>query len=93
VTSAEWWAKVKQARERQQAATAAPVVAWRLCLGTHTADLELRDVPTVGVDVALVVDGDLRRGRRLSRRGRCDGRRNAKRGRASETPNTGVATP
>ena len=62
MTSAEWWASVKQARERARAKHERHV-AWTLRLGTHTADLELRDVPTVGVDVALIVDGDLRRSR------------------------------
>ena len=62
MTSAEWWAKVKQAREPQQESHVRHV-AWRLCLGSHAAELELRDVPRVGVDVVLIVDGDLRRSR------------------------------
>jgi len=62
MTSAEWWAKVRQARERTQACHERHV-AWTLHRGTHAAELELRDVPSVGVDVALIVDGDLRRSR------------------------------
>ena len=58
----DWWSRVKQTREASAAAHTRHV-AWTLRLSTHTADLELRDVPSVGVDVVLIVDGDLRRSR------------------------------
>jgi len=58
----DWWSKVRQAREAS-AAEHTRHVAWTLHRGTHAAELEPRDVPTVGVDVALIVDGGLCRSR------------------------------
>lgn len=54
--------KEVQAREAS-AAEHTPHLARTCHREMHSAKLELRDVPSVAVDVALIVDGDLRRSR------------------------------
>jgi hypothetical protein len=62
MTNAEWWARVRKDRE-QSAAEHQPEHAWTLTKGEHTAGLELRQVPGVGAEIVLLVDGELVRSR------------------------------
>jgi hypothetical protein len=62
MTNAEWWARVRKSRE-QSAAEHHHEHAWVLTKGQHTAGLELRQVPGVGAEIVLLVDGELVRSR------------------------------
>jgi hypothetical protein len=62
MTNADWWNGVRRARERHETEHVAQLV-WALRKGDHAAVLQLRPVPGVGVDLALLIDGELLKSR------------------------------
>ncbi len=62
MTNADWWHGVRRVRERHEQQHVAQL-AWQLRKAEHAAVLELRPVQSVGVDLALMVDGELLKSR------------------------------
>ena len=61
MTNADWWARVVQARTER--ADLIPRRVWTLRNGSREAAIDLREVPGVGAEIVLSVDGELRRSR------------------------------
>ncbi len=62
MTNSEWWDQVRRGR----AEASAPVTElqlWRLAKGRHVAEAKVRGVVGIGVELRLLLDGDLRDGR------------------------------
>ena len=61
MTSADWWARVVQARTEHD--DRLPRRVWTLRKGTSEAAIDLRAVSGIGAEIVLTVDGELRRTR------------------------------
>jgi hypothetical protein len=62
VTNSEWWARVT-ARGTEHDATVSIVPTWTLRKSGHEATMRVRQVPGIGSELALFVDGELQKSR------------------------------
>jgi hypothetical protein len=61
LTTADWWARVVQARTEHD--DLLPKRVWALQKDGHEAAIDVKAVPGIGAEIVLTVDGELRRSR------------------------------